>query len=147
MPARYRVCKLYNRLLFAVMERLAGWSIAPIVLAHQARVALGDEIGAALGADLVVMLIGERPGLTAPDSLGAYVTWAPWQGRRDSERDCVSNIRPPHGLNYVEAAGQITRILNAARMAHATGLGLSDRTIARLTIEKIATMKLPNECG
>jgi ethanolamine ammonia-lyase small subunit len=104
-------------------ERL-GWRIAPTIVARQARVALGDEIGAILGAAALVILIGERPGLSAPDSLGAYVTWAPGIGRLDSERNCVSNIRPPHGLGYEEAAELIARILEAARDAQATGVRL-----------------------
>ena len=71
------------------------WRLTPIVIAKQARVALGDQVGAALNADITVTLIGERPGLSSPDSLGAYITWAPRPGRTDAERNCVSNIRPP----------------------------------------------------
>src|SRR3954453_7680222 len=89
----------------ALLERLPGWSVAPVVVAHQGRVALGDEIGAALGARAVVVLIGERPGLSAADSLGAYLTWDPRPGRVDAERNCVPNPRPPHGLTYAQAAG------------------------------------------
>lgn len=110
----------------ALVERLAGWTIAPVVAAHQARVALGDAIGAALGAELVCVLIGERPGLSAPDSHGAYLTWHPAEGRLDSERNCVSNIRPPHGLSYEAAADTIARLLKAARAARMTGVGLRD---------------------
>jgi ethanolamine ammonia-lyase small subunit len=113
-------------LIDALIERLAGWSVAPIICAHQARVALGDAIGMALGVDLVIMLIGERPGLSAPDSLGAYITWAPQPGRRDSERNCVSNIRPPHGLGYAEAADQIAWLAAHARKFRLTGVGLKD---------------------
>jgi ethanolamine ammonia-lyase small subunit len=112
-------------LILALRERLPGWRIAPIVFAHQARVALGDEVGAALGVDAVVLLVGERPGLSAPDSLGAYVTWAPQVGRRESERNCVSNIRPPHGLGYGDAADEIARILAAARRLRLTGVALN----------------------
>lgn len=111
-------------LVEALLGRLAAWSIAPVVCAHQARVALGDAIGAALGVDLVVMLIGERPGLSAPDSLGAYITWAPQPGRRDSERNCVSNIRPPHGLGYAAAADQIVWLASQARKLRLTGVDL-----------------------
>jgi len=113
-------------LVAALARRLAGWSIAPLVVAHHARVALGDEIGAALGVDLVVMLIGERPGLSAPDSLGAYLTWAPRAGRRDSERNCVSNIRPPHGLGYAGAAHRIGWLADTARTIGLTGVDLKD---------------------
>jgi ethanolamine ammonia-lyase small subunit len=112
-------------LVRALLDRLAGWRIAPIILARQARVALGDAVGEALGADLVVILIGERPGLSAPDSLGAYCTWQPRPGRRDSERNCVSNIRPPPGLGYGEAADTITGLLLAARRHRVTGVGLN----------------------
>ena len=110
----------------ALLERLAGWSVAPLVLATQARVALGDEIGAALGVRAVVVLIGERPGLSAADSLGAYLTWDPRPGRVDSERNCVSNIRPPHGLGYVQAADTIAALLGAARELGASGVALKD---------------------
>lgn len=106
----------------ALSDRLSGWSIAPIVVARQARVAIGDEIGAALGAKIVVVLIGERPGLSAADSVGAYITWAPIRGRRDAERNCVSNIHPPGGLGYLDAARQIATICDAARMRGRTGV-------------------------
>jgi len=109
-------------LVEALVARLPGWRMAPVVVAHQGRVALGDEIGAALGATLLVMLIGERPGLSAADSLGAYLTWAPRPGLRDSARNCISNIRPPHGLDYADAADQIAALLQAARAAGRTGV-------------------------
>ncbi|MDB5674707.1 MAG: ethanolamine ammonia-lyase [Sphingomonas bacterium] len=123
-------------LVAALLARLAGWRIAPIVLAHQGRVALGDAIGAALGVELAVMLIGERPGLSAPDSLGAYLTWQPRPGRQDSERNCVSNIRPPHGLGYEAAADTIVQLLVAARRLRLTGVSLkpgADRAPPPLT--------------
>ena len=110
----------------ALLERLPGWSVAPLVLAAQARVALGDEIGAALGARAVVVLIGERPGLSSADSLGIYLTWAPRPGRADSERNCVSNVRPPHGLGYAQAADTVVALLGAARALGASGVALKD---------------------
>jgi ethanolamine ammonia-lyase small subunit len=110
----------------ALAQRMSGWSLAPVVLAHQARVALGDQIGAALGARAVVVLIGERPGLSAADSLGAYLTWDPRPGRGDAERNCVSNIRPPHGLGYAQAADTIAALLTAARELGASGVALKD---------------------
>ncbi|CAN5175017.1 ethanolamine ammonia-lyase subunit EutC [soil metagenome] len=119
-------------LVEALLDRLAGWSDAPVICAHQARVALGDAIGAALRVDLVVMLIGERPGLSAPDSLGAYITWAPQPGRRDSERNCVSNIRPPHGLGYAAAAEQIAGLASQARRLGLTGVGLKPEGLGGL---------------
>lgn len=112
-------------LLTALLPRLGG-RLAPIIAAHQARVALGDAIGAALGVDILVMLIGERPGLSAPDSLGAYITWKPQPGRVDSERNCVSNIRPPHGLDYQTAADRIAWLVHAARARRMTGVALKD---------------------
>ena len=74
--------------------RRTGHAVAPVVVAEQGRVALGDDIGEAMGAAAVAVLIGERPGLTAPDSLGVYLTWQPRRGRTDAERNCISNIRP-----------------------------------------------------
>lgn len=115
-------------LLLALLDRLSDWRIAPVVLARQARVALGDEIGAAVGAPLAVVLIGERPGLSAPDSLGAYLTWQPRRGRLDSERNCVSNIRPPHGLGYGEAADRIAWLMREARLRRLTGVALKDES-------------------
>jgi ethanolamine ammonia-lyase small subunit len=112
----------------ALLERLPGWSVSPVVVAHQARVALGDEIGAALGVRAVVVLIGERPGLSAADSLGAYLTWEPRPGRIDAERNCVSNIRPPHGLTYAQAAGTLAALLTAARQLGASGVALKDES-------------------
>ncbi|WP_242128188.1 ethanolamine ammonia-lyase subunit EutC [Sphingobium sp. Sx8-8] len=110
----------------ALLARLPDWKIAPVILARQGRVALADEIGAALGVDMTVILIGERPGLSASDSLGAYLTWDPRPGRRDSERNCVSNIRPPHGLSYEVAADTIVSLLKSARRQRLTGVGLID---------------------
>ncbi len=106
--------------------RLTGWRLAPIILAHQARVALADDIGERLGAELAVILIGERPGLTATDSLGAYITWRPQIGRMDSERNCVSNIRPPHGLSYELAVDKVVWLMQAARTRRITGVSLKE---------------------
>jgi ethanolamine ammonia-lyase small subunit len=113
-------------LVTALRERLPGWTLAPLVLAHQARVALGDAVGAALGARAVVVLIGERPGLSSADSLGVYLTWDPRPGRADSERNCVSNVRPPHGLSYAQAADTVAALLTAARELGASGVALKD---------------------
>jgi len=110
----------------------AGWTTAPVVLAHQARVALGDEIGERLGARMAVMLIGERPGLSSPDSLGAYLTYGPRVGRSDAERNCISNIRPG-GLSYDEAAFKIAWHVGEALKLGLTGVGLKDDSgLARL---------------
>jgi ethanolamine ammonia-lyase small subunit len=107
------------------------WNRASVVIALQARVALGDDVGARLGARLVVMLVGERPGLASPDSLGAYLTYAPHPGRTDAERNCISNVRPA-GLAYDEAARRLNWLAEAALTRGLTGVDLqdeSDRTL------------------
>jgi ethanolamine ammonia-lyase small subunit len=113
-------------LVAALRERLLGWTLAPLVVATQARVALGDAVGAALSVRTVVVLVGERPGLSSADSLGAYLTWDPRPGRVDSERNCVSNVRPPHGLSYAQAADTVAALLSAARELGASGVALKD---------------------
>lgn len=118
-------------LLQACRARLDGWRIAPIVLAAQARVALGDEIGERLGASCVAVLIGERPGLSVADSLGAYLTWAPQPGRSDAQRNCISNIRP-EGLGYVEAARRLWWLCAEARRLGLTGVALKDNSDSAL---------------
>lgn len=101
-------------------------TLAAPVVATQARVALGDHIGRALGARLVLVLIGERPGLSSSDSLGAYLTWDPRPGVLDSARNCVSNIRPPHGLDHATAARTIANLVAGARTLGTTGVALKD---------------------
>jgi ethanolamine ammonia-lyase small subunit len=117
------VTPLLERLLPALSET---WRVAPIVIAEQARVGLGDAVCSALGAASVLVLIGERPGLSATDSLGAYITWAPQRGVTDADRNCVSNIRP-EGVAYDEAARQIAYLLNAARAGGYSGVALKNR--------------------
>lgn len=107
------------------------WSRASVAIALQGRVALGDEIGAAFGAQLVLVLIGERPGLSSPDSLGAYLTFAPRVGRTDAERNCVSNIRP-QGLGIEAAARRIDWIAAAGVARGMTGVGLKDDSSMQL---------------
>jgi ethanolamine ammonia-lyase small subunit len=109
--------------LDALLPLLEGWKLAPIVVAQQARVAISDEIGEKLGARMSVIFIGERPGLGSPDSLGAYLTWAPRVGRNDAERNCVSNIRE-EGLKPQLAAQRIAMLMRAARGQEITGVGL-----------------------
>jgi ethanolamine ammonia-lyase small subunit len=115
--------------------RDAGLSVAPPIIATQARVALGDPIGAALGARAVAVLIGERPGLSALDSMGIYLTWAPRPGRTDAERNCISNIRP-RGLSYDGAAAKLLWLIGAMRALGATGVALKDEMSAE-TIERL----------
>jgi ethanolamine ammonia-lyase small subunit len=116
-------------LLTALRAKLEGWRIAPIVIATQARVALGDRIGELLRAQIVVVMIGERPGLSSPDSLGLYVTYAPRADRNDAERNCISNVRP-EGLSYDAAAFKLHWLLNEARRIRLTGVGLKDHSEA-----------------
>jgi ethanolamine ammonia-lyase small subunit len=110
-------------LLAELLPQLNSWKLAPSCLVEQGRVAIGDEIGAALGAEIAVVLIGERPGLSSPDSMGAYLTWNPRPGRTDAERNCISNIRP-EGLPYAQAAAELAYILNEARRLRLTGVAL-----------------------
>lgn len=99
----------------------------PVVIAQQARVALGDDVGECLRAQVVAVLIGERPGLSSPDSLGIYLTWSPRIGRMDAERNCISNIRP-QGLGFDQAAAVLRGLLTGALKLGATGVALKDET-------------------
>jgi ethanolamine ammonia-lyase small subunit len=102
-----------------------GWRIAPLVIARQGRVAIGDAIAIQLGADCVAVLIGERPGLTAPDSMGAYLTWQPRAEITDADRNCISNIRP-EGIGYADAAFKLTHLLRSMRTRRVSGVQLKD---------------------
>ena len=106
---------------------LQGWRITPIVIATQARVALGDEIGELLRAEMTVMLIGERPGLSSPDSLGIYLTYNPRIGCTDADRNCISNVRP-EGLSYEAAAHKLHHLMLAARRIGQSGVALKDES-------------------
>lgn len=111
--------------LTALIPRLPGWRLAPLLLAEGARVALGDAAAAILDPTLVLMLIGERPGLSSPDSLGAYLTWRPRPGTVDAARNCISNIHGA-GLAPGEAAQRLAWLLTEARARKLTGVGLKD---------------------
>ncbi|WP_299056602.1 ethanolamine ammonia-lyase subunit EutC [uncultured Nocardioides sp.] len=115
-------------LLGALAKALDGRRIAPPVLATQARVALGDHVGEALGARFVVVVIGERPGLSVADSLGVYLTMHPRPGRADSERNCISNVHPPDGLTYESAARVAAALVVGADELGRSGVDLKDRS-------------------
>ncbi|MFF6990903.1 ethanolamine ammonia-lyase subunit EutC [Streptomyces sp. NPDC010273] len=104
-----------------------AWRVGPVVLAEQARVALGDDVASAMGAVMVVVFVGERPGMSAADSLGAYLTYRPEPGvTTDADRNCLSNIRPPLGLGYEVAAGKLAGLMGRARELGVTGVALKD---------------------
>jgi ethanolamine ammonia-lyase small subunit len=111
--------------LDAVLPLLGEWRLAPLVVVRQGRVAVGDEIGELMGARQVAMLIGERPGLTSPDSLGIYLTWAPRVGRSDAERNCISNVRT-EGISYTLAARKLHYLMERARVRRITGVELKE---------------------
>jgi ethanolamine ammonia-lyase small subunit len=105
--------------------RTAGWRIAPLVIVRHGRVAIGDTVAALLHADCVAVLIGERPGLSAPDSMGAYLTWQPAPQTTDADRNCISNIRPD-GIGYRDAAAKLLQLLTAMRRRRLSGVQLKD---------------------
>ena len=115
--------------LAALMRQLApeNWSMAPLSVVRMGRVAVADEVGERLGARLVVLLIGERPGLSSPDSMGVYATWMPRVGLNDADRNCISNIRPA-GLGYEEAAHKLHYLLREMRRREVSGVNLKDET-------------------
>ncbi|WP_413700554.1 ethanolamine ammonia-lyase subunit EutC [Psychromonas sp. KJ10-10] len=119
-----------------VIERLVGklacdknydWSIAPLTIITQGRVASGDDVGECLKAKVTLILIGERPGLTSPDSMGIYMTWNPKRGAKDASRNCISNIRP-EGLGYDEASEKAFYLLSEAIKLQISGITLKDRS-------------------
>jgi ethanolamine ammonia-lyase small subunit len=130
-------------LMRALLARLgaAQIEIGDVVVASGARVALGDEIGEILGAGMALVLLGERPGLSAPDSLGAYLTFAPKVGRTDAERNCVSNIHRA-GLGYQEAAFKIAWLIREGLSRQVTGVALKDES-GDETLRRIADEPKP----
>jgi ethanolamine ammonia-lyase small subunit len=108
---------------------------SPLVIARHGRVALGYAIAAWLGADCGAVLIGERPGLTAPDSMGAYLTWRPHPGTTDADRNCISNIRH-EGIGYTEAAFKLTHLLRSMRTRRLSGVRLKDESDRLLIAER-----------
>ncbi|MFN0053877.1 MAG: ethanolamine ammonia-lyase subunit EutC [Planctomycetales bacterium] len=120
-----------QRHVFPVLSKLLprleenGWRLSQTIIVRWGRVAVADEVGELLGAQLSLILLGERPGLGAPDSLGAYLTFAPRRGRTDAERNCVSNIRP-EGLTPDDAAATLHYLLSEARRRRISGVALKD---------------------
>ena len=110
-----------------LLPQLHDYSLAPITMVEQGRVAIGDEVGELVNARCVIVLIGERPGLSSPDSLGLYLTYQPHVGLTDAARNCISNIRPA-GLSYTEAARRTQYLLDEARQLKLSGVNLKDRT-------------------
>jgi len=127
--------------LLKLLLRDLDWRIAPVAIVEQARVAIGDEIGDLLGARIVVVLIGERPGLSSPDSLGAYLTWQPRPGRTDAERNCVSNIRA-EGLSYAGAAHKLLFLMNESRRLKLSGVRLKEHAALSLGGDSVTHSKL-----
>ncbi|QAY94897.1 ethanolamine ammonia-lyase [Methylovirgula ligni] len=117
----------------------AGWRVAPVVIASQARVALGDEIGVLFGARAVILLVGERPGLSSPDSLGIYLTYDPKPGRNDGERNCISNVRD-EGLSHDLAAFKLAWLVDQALKRQLTGVALKDESDELLAADGKPTM-------
>ncbi len=113
----------------------ADWHTGHVVIASQARVAIGDEIGQALNAKMVAMLIGERPGLSSPDSLGIYLTYQPKLGLSDADRNCISNVRP-EGLQYAAAAKKLLWLAKEAMRLKVTGVSLKDESDVQEITEK-----------
>lgn len=109
--------------------------MAPVSLVANGRVALSDAIGSILGARVAVIVVGERPGLSAADSLGAYLTFAPQPGNTDAQRNCISNIRPPEGLGYGEAAAKLLYLTEEAMRRGVSGVALKEDTVGMLTEE------------
>jgi ethanolamine ammonia-lyase small subunit len=117
---------LLAELLPTLLRAMPELNLAPICIVEQGRVAVGDEIAHLLSAEMVIVLIGERPGLSSPDSLGAYITWQPRPGRTtDAERNCISNIRV-EGLSYPQAAARLLHYIREARDKRRTGVALKD---------------------
>jgi ethanolamine ammonia-lyase small subunit len=117
--------------------RTEDWRVAPLVIARQGRVAIGDAVAAALQATSALVLIGERPGLSSPDSMGAYLTWQPGPQTTDAERNCISNIRPD-GIAPADAAFKLAHLMRAMRAHRTSGVALKDDSDRLLLGEEAA---------
>lgn len=124
-----------------------GWQVAPLTLVSQGRVAVADEVGQLLRARMVVVLIGERPGLSSPDSMGLYLTWMPRVGLSDANRNCISNVRPV-GLPYDEALRKLHYLMTEARARAVSGVALKDEapsSDASLALSAPSNFLLPGQ--
>jgi ethanolamine ammonia-lyase small subunit len=130
-------------LLQAIVKafRSKPFTIAPIILIANSRVALSDEIGSAFSAKLVIIIVGERPGLSAADGLGIYLTYNPRQGNTDAERNCISNVRPPEGMSYADAAAKLLYLSEESIRRGISGVGLKDDMNDEL-IDKLAKTEM-----
>lgn len=125
LAVHHNAVPLLQSMLALLRSDTQAWTIAPVAVVELGRVAIGDEVGHALRANLVVVLIGERPGLSSPDSLGIYITWAPRPGLTDASRNCISNVRPA-GLAIGAAARKLHQLLTQSRLRQLSGVGLKD---------------------
>jgi ethanolamine ammonia-lyase small subunit len=125
---------LLESILHAYRDKRPDWRIAPVCLVPNARVALSDEIGALLKARLSVIVVGERPGLSAADSLGLYMTYNPNPANTDAERNCISNVRPPEGLSCEAAAAKLLYLSTQALQRRLSGVALKDDMPANIGI-------------
>jgi len=128
--------------LLDILLRNLDWRTAPVAIVEQGRVAIGDEIGELLGARMVVVLIGERPGLSSPDSLGVYLTWQPRRGRTDAERNCISNIRA-EGLSYAAGAHKLLFLMNESRRLKLSGVRLKEAAAPTWGLDSQCQTDLP----
>jgi ethanolamine ammonia-lyase small subunit len=127
--------------LLELLLRDLDWRVAPVAIVEQGRVAIGDEIGELLGARMAVVLIGERPGLSSPDSLGVYLTWQPRPGLTDAERNCISNIRA-EGLSHAGAAHKLLFLMNESRRLKLSGVRLKEDATPSLGGDSVNHSKL-----
>jgi ethanolamine ammonia-lyase small subunit len=125
-------------------DGVQAWSVAPVSVVEQGRVAIGDEVGDFLNARCVVVLIGERPGLSSPDSMGIYLTWAPKVGRLDAERNCISNVRTA-GLSVQMAAKNLHQLLVRSRARQLSGVGLKDDADCQLATADVSSSPSQNQ--
>ncbi|EON90831.1 ethanolamine ammonia-lyase small subunit [Marinobacter lipolyticus SM19] len=130
---------MVTQLVRDLEDEAGDWRLAPLTIVEQGRVAIGDEIGESLGASVVIVLIGERPGLSSPDSLGIYLTWGPESGLSDARRNCISNVRPA-GLSFEHASQRLLYLMREARRLRISGVDLKDRT-EEVVIEKTSNNK------